>query len=213
MIGKLSGKLDSVHNGQAIIDVGGVGYVVACSAATIRSMGAVGNPVSLLIETQVREDAINLYGFADSLERDWFRLLNGVQGVGAKSALAVLSVLPPDTLARAIAAQDKATVTRADGVGPKLALRIVTELKDKAAVMIGHTGVSISVNSGGVAPCPHATGNNSQTAIGDAVSALANLGYSRMDAFTAVTNAASRLELDVGVEILIREGLAEMGKR
>ncbi|NJO35181.1 MAG: Holliday junction branch migration protein RuvA, partial [Rhodospirillales bacterium] len=132
MIGKLTGTLDSISGDAALIDVGGVGYVVHAASRTLSKLGPNGAPVSLLIETHVREDAINLYGFWDATERDWFRLLTTVQGVGAKVALAILSVLAPDDLSLAIAAQDKAIVTRAPGVGPKLAQRIVSELKDKA---------------------------------------------------------------------------------
>lgn len=131
MIGKLTGRVDSISGQQLIIDVQGVGYVVNVSGRTLRQVGAIGDMASVLVETHVREDAINLFGFADALERDWFRLLTTVQGVGAKVALAILSALTPDQLSQAIAAQDKAAITRADGVGPKLGLRLVTELKDK----------------------------------------------------------------------------------
>ncbi|MDD3371927.1 MAG: Holliday junction ATP-dependent DNA helicase RuvA, partial [Alphaproteobacteria bacterium] len=127
MIGKLSGIIDSVSGAQLILDVQGVGYVVTCSARTLRNVGAVGEAASLRIETQVREDAINLFGFADGEEQDWFRLLTTVQGVGARVALSILSVVSPDQLGHAIAAQDKTVLTQADGVGPKLALPLVTE--------------------------------------------------------------------------------------
>ena len=135
MIGKLSGTGRLASRAQAnqsiILDVNGVGYVVTCSARTLRKIGPNKSPASLLIETHVREDAINLFGFADQAEQDWFRLLTTVQGVGAKVALGILSSIGPDELAQVIAAQDKAALTQADGVGPKLALRLVTELKDK----------------------------------------------------------------------------------
>ena len=131
MIGKLSGTIDSVSGSHVILDVQGVGYVVMCSARTLREMGAIASPASLLIETHVREDAINLYGFKDAEEQDWFRLLTTVQGVGAKVGLAILSALSPAQLGHVILSQDKAALTQADGVGPKLALRLVTELKDK----------------------------------------------------------------------------------
>ena len=132
MIGKLTGTIDSFSGSHVILDVNGVGYVVTCSSRTLRQMGPVKSAGDhLLIETHVREDAINLYGFADTEEQDWFKLLTTVQGVGAKVALSILGSLAPEQLAQVIAAQDKAAMTQADGVGPKLALRLVTELKDK----------------------------------------------------------------------------------
>ncbi len=132
MIGKLTGVVDSISADAAIIDVNGVGYVVHASGKTLARLGARGTAASLLIDTHVREDAISLFGFAETVERDWFRALLNIQGVGAKVALSILSVLAPDELARAIAAQDKAAVARANGVGPKLAQRVVSEMKDKA---------------------------------------------------------------------------------
>ena len=135
MIGKLKGRLDSVDEEGLIVDVGGVGYVVAASARTLRGLPAVGEAVSLHIETQVREDAIRLFGFLTQGERDWFRLLQSVQGVGAKVALGILGALPGDALASAISRQDKAMMARAPGVGPKLAARLVLELKDKAGAV------------------------------------------------------------------------------
>jgi Holliday junction DNA helicase RuvA len=208
LIGKLTGRVDSVSGNQLILDVGGVGYLVACSAATLRAAGGQGAQngsfLSLFIETHVREDAINLYGFANEGERDAFRLLTGVQGVGAKSALAILGVLPPEKLAQAIAAQDKASLTQADGVGPKLALRIVTELKDKAAllgaVFVPKLADGIVSNAGG-------------GAVEDAVSALLNLGYKRMEAFAAVMKASEALGGKGDLPALLRGSLAELGKR
>ena len=150
MIGKLSGKIDSVSGSHVIIDVGGVGYVVTCSSRTLRNIGAVGDPATLRIETHVREDAISLFGFADTVEQDWFKLLTTVQGVGAKVALAILGSLSPEQLAQAIAAQDKAVMAQADGVGPKLALRLVTELKDKVpAFMASPVRITLAAKSGG----------------------------------------------------------------
>lgn len=204
MIGKLTGRVDSISTNHLVIDVQGVGYVVACSAHTLRQLGGKDAAVSLLIETQVREDAINLYGFADSNERDWFRMLTTVQGVGSKSALAILSSISPDQLVHAIAAQDKNALTQADGVGPKLALRIVTELKDKVASL-----ATPAIMSGGVAALRIA--GNSDTS--DAVSALVNLGYKRMDAFAAISAAAQNLGEDAKIDALIRAGLAELSKR
>ncbi len=203
MIGKLTGRIDSISGQQAVIDVQGVGYVVACSSHTLRQIGGKGAAASLLIETQVREDAISLFGFADALERDWFRLLTTVQGVGAKVALAILSALPPERLAQAIAAQDKAAITQADGVGPKLGLRIVTELKDKAAIF----GVMTASSPDGAAQPQKVDG-----VMGDAVSALVNLGYRRMEAFAAVAKAAQHLGDGVKIDALIRASLAELSK-
>jgi Holliday junction DNA helicase RuvA len=133
VIGKLTGVIDSLNEDGLLLDVNGVGYVVHASSKTIGRLGAAGANASILVETQVREDAITLFGFADHAERDWFRLLRSVQGVGGKVALAILSTLTPNDLVNAVASQDKASVSRASGVGPKLAQRIVSELKDKAA--------------------------------------------------------------------------------
>lgn len=203
MIGKLTGRIDNLSGQHVVIDVQGVGYVVACSAHTLRQIGGVGAAVALLIETQVREDAINLYGFADAYERDWFRLLTTVQGVGSKSALAILGVLPPDRLAQAIAAQDKTALTQAEGVGPKLGLRIVTELKDKAAA-VAFPGACVASSS------RHTPVEGGLT--GDAVSALINLGYRRMDAFTAVAKAAQQQGENAKLDTLIRASLAELSR-
>jgi len=207
VIGKLSGTLDSVTGGAALIDVNGVGYVVHASNRTLSRLGPNGALISLLIETQVREDAINLYGFADQRERDWFRLLTTVQGVGAKVALAILGILSPDDLTLAIAAQDKAAITRAPGVGPKLGARIVAELKDKA----GSIGADLSIG----APTAAATNGSGKAAAGpveDAVSALVNLGYRRTEAFTAIAKSARELGDKATLDGLIRAGLKELSQ-
>jgi len=189
-----------------LIDVNGVGYVVHAASRTLSKLGPNGAPVTLLIETHVREDAINLYGFWDATERDWFRLLTTVQGVGAKVALAILSVLAPDDLSLAIAAQDKAIVTRAPGVGPKLAQRIVSELKDKAG--------NIALGAGAVTPA--AAVNGSGKASGgpaeDAISALVNLGYRRAEAYGAIAKAARDLGERASLDALIRSGLKELSQ-
>lgn len=205
MIGKLSGILDSASQDHLILDVSGVGYVVHCSPRTMGSAGQKGDAVSLLIDTHVREDAINLYGFADVAEQHWFRLLYSVQGVGPKAAMAILGVCPPDQLGFAIAAGDKAAVQRADGVGPKLAQRIVTELKDKAAKMDVTPVIAIKGAKGdAVKPA----GGVEQ----DAVSALINLGYNRADAFAAVLQAKGKAnDNDAGnLPALIRLALKEL---
>jgi len=203
MIGKLRGIVDSVDLDQAVIDVGGVGYVVSASARTMREL-AVGQTATLLVETLVREDAISLFGFADRAERDWFRLLTTVQGVGARVALSILSTLAPDEIGRAIAAQDRATLSRPSGVGPKLAARLATELKDKAAAL----GV---VPAAAVAAAPNApAGTGGVTE--DAVSALVNLGYKRVEAFGAVARTAQRLGESASLDALIRGALQELAR-
>jgi holliday junction DNA helicase RuvA len=202
MIAKLSGLLDSVGTDHCIVDCGGVGYLVFCSARTLRRIGDVGTAVSLRIEMQVREDAITLFGFIDLSERDWFRRLNTVQGVGSRVALALLSVLEPDKLGQAIAAQDRTALVQADGVGPKLANRLISELKDKVADLY-IAGGAVS-GPAGVVPTGAAGVTN------DAVSALVNLGYRRAEAFTAVAAAVQKAGPDAKVEQLIMMGLKEL---
>ena len=205
MIGKLSGRIDSVSGSHVILDVNGVGYVVACSARTLRNIGAVGEATSLRIETHVREDAINLFGFADTVEQDWFRLLTTVQGVGAKVALAILGTVSPEQLAQAIAAQDKTAMTQADGVGPKLALRLVTELKDKIPTfMTSAVRLSSSSETANAALPP--------SLAGDALSALINLGYRRAEAYAAVATVNQRNPA-AKLDELIRLSLAELSRK
>ncbi|TNE58761.1 MAG: Holliday junction branch migration protein RuvA [Alphaproteobacteria bacterium] len=202
MIGKLKGIIDSIGEDWALIDVGGVCYQVHCSSRTLGHLPQIGEAVALSIETYVREDQIRLFGFLTGLERDWFRLLQSVQGVGAKVALAILSTLTTEELASAVVFQDKAAVGRATGVGPKLALRIVNELKDKAP----HGGVVIEggKSADGTAASP-------QAGVGhDAVSALVNLGYAQPQAASAVAQALARTGQDAGLDLLIREGLKEL---
>ncbi|GAB4224511.1 MAG: Holliday junction branch migration protein RuvA [Kiloniellaceae bacterium] len=198
MIGKLTGIVDSAGDDWVILDVGGVGYMVFCSGRTLGLLPPPGGAAVLWIETHVREDHIHLFGFAETAERDWFRLLHSVQGVGAKMALAVLSVLPPNELVRAIAAQDKAALSRANGVGPKLAGRIASELKDKAGGMALGPVEAANGTAGG--------GEVSE----DAVSALVNLGYRRAEAFAAVAKASGELGAKASVESLIKAGLKEL---
>jgi holliday junction DNA helicase RuvA len=192
MIAKLAGVVDQIGPDGAVIDVGGVGYLAFCSTRTIGRLPAVGSPVRLLIETHVREDHIHLYGFIDSAERDWFRHLTTVQGVGARLALAILSAVAPEQLGLAIIAQDKAALTRADGVGPRLAARIVNELRDKVGNVTGAATPAVPITPPGEAPGPAA----------DAVSALVNLGYHRTEAFGAVAAAAARIR--AGLQELVR---------
>ncbi len=205
MIGKLSGTIDTIAGSHLVLDVNGVGYVVTCSARTLRQIGPIKSAVSLRIETQVREDAINLFGFAEAAEQDWFRLLTTVQGVGAKVALAILGSLSPDELVQVIAAQDKTTLTKADGVGPKLGLRLVTELKDKVPAFMSQTiALRGAKTAEGGAVLPNSLAN-------DAVSALVNLGYRRAEAFGAVA-AAGRNHAHTKLDDLIRASLAELSR-
>jgi len=197
MIAKLTGLIDAAMAEGIVLDVNGVGYLVFCSPRTLARLPAKGAPASLLVETHVREDHIHLYGFADVGERDWFRLLTTVQGVGAKLAQAVLGVLSPDDLARAIAAGDKASLARAPGVGQKLAGRIAAELKDKV---------------GAVALGPAIAALPERGVEADAVSALVNLGYRRAEAFEAVAAATRRLGGGAQVDQLIKAGLKELSQ-
>jgi len=199
MIARLTGILDAIGEDHAVIDVNGVGYLVFCSARTLRTLGERGAQVSLAVETHVREDHIHLYGFVDAVERDWFRLLTTVQGVGAKVALAILGTLSPEDLANALMAEDKASLTRAPGVGPRVATRILAELRDKAGELTSVRTAQLS--AGEAAP----TG-----AVDDAVSALVNLGYRRADAFGAVARAVKALDGEPAVETLVRAGLREL---
>ncbi|MBE7249401.1 MAG: Holliday junction branch migration protein RuvA, partial [Actinomycetospora chiangmaiensis] len=170
MIGKLRGVVDSHAADHVILDVGGVGYVVHCSPRTLRALPRPGEPATLTVDTQMREDMIRLYGFSGEAERDWFRLLQGVQGVGSKVALAILGVLAPGELALAIARGDRAAMARSPGVGPKLAARIVAELKDKGPALAGDGLLPHGLDAGGALPAGPAE---------DAVAALVNLGYGR----------------------------------
>jgi Holliday junction DNA helicase RuvA len=205
MIGKLKGIIDSYGEDFIVLDVGGVGYLVHCSARTLQSLPGTGQPATLSIETHVREDQIKLFGFLSDVEREWFRLLQTVQGVGAKVALSVLGTLKPADLGSAIAMRDKAAISRAPGVGPKVAERIVTELKDKAPAYAALDPAVIRL-SGAVeekrAPQP----------LADAVSALVNLGYGQPQAAAAIAAAARSAGEDADAARLIRLGLKELAK-
>ena len=206
MIAKLKGLIDSVGEDWAIIDVAGVGYLVFASGRTLGRL-LDGEAVSLMSETHVREDHIHLYAFWDANERDWFKLLTTVQGVGAKAELALLSIHSGQELVRAIASGDKAAITRAAGVGPKLATRILSELKDK----VGKLALSTAAISRDADIEP--LGGNAACEIADAGSALVNLGYGASDALTAVSNAQGELDSNASVPDLIRAGLSELGPR
>jgi Holliday junction DNA helicase RuvA len=205
MIGKLKGIIDSYGEDHIIVDVNGVGYVVHCSARTLQALPPAGDPVVLSIETHVREDQIRLFGFTSDIEREWFRLLQTVQGVGTKVALSILSTLKPADLASAIAMRDKAMVARSPGVGPKVAERIVTELKDKAPKYADIDPAVVRL-AGSLeekrAPQP----------VADAVSALTNLGYGQPQAAAAIAAAARSAGESAETAQLIRLGLKELAK-
>ncbi len=201
MIARLKGILDTLAADHAIIDVQGVGYLVFCSGRTLSALGAAGDAVSLNIETHVREDHIHLYGFATMAEKESFTLLQSVQGVGAKLALQILSAFPVDELTRAIATGDITGLTRAPGVGKKLAQRLTTELKEKAGAL------PVSAGSGLTAPAPARAGAESE-----ALSALLNLGYRRMEAEAALMRAADAAGEGATVETLITAGLKELAR-
>jgi Holliday junction DNA helicase RuvA len=196
MIARLSGILIEVGADGAVIDVGGVGYLIHASARTLDAIGPIGGEVVILTELQVREDAWTLFGFGSAVERDSFRALTSVQGVGGRLALAILSVLSPDELARAVSQSDKAMIGRANGVGPKLAARIANELQGK----LGVAGLT------GAAPAPRAG------AAADALSALANLGFKPAEASAAVNAAQDELGPDAGLDALVRLALRKAAK-
>ncbi len=201
MIAKLRGRVDSIGDGEAVIDVNGVGYLVFAPARALAAL-TVGEGAEVFIETHVREDHIHLYGFATPADRETFRTLMTVQGVGAKVALAILSVLSGEDAARAIAAQDSAAFRRVPGVGPKLAQRIVLELKDKLVALTA-------------APLTAPAKSGAQVAgrvVDDAVSALVNLGYGRTEAFTVVARCVAQLGANAAVGTVIRESLRELGE-
>ena len=205
MIGKLKGIVESYGEDNIVLDVNGVGYLVHCSARTLQELPGTGQPATLAIETHVREDQIRLFGFLSDTEREWFRLLQTVQGVGTKVALSILSTLKPADLASAIALRDKAMVARSPGVGPKVAERVVTELKDKAPAYTQIDPALVRL-SGALdekrAPAP----------IADAVSALVNLGYGQPQAAAAIAAAARSAGDGAEVKTLIRLGLKELAK-
>lgn len=205
MIAKLTGIVDSLAADAVVLDVNGVGYLLTCSGRTLGRFRS-GDKTALVVETFVRDERIVLYGFFDAAERDWFRLLTAIQGVGPKAALGILSVLDPDQLTRAIAAQDKTALLRADGVGPKLALRVINELKDKVGNLALGTPAAAPAAGKAAAAVP------ADGALADAVSALVNLGYGRTEAFGAVVNAARALGDGAAVGDLIRHGLKDLSQ-
>jgi Holliday junction DNA helicase RuvA len=200
VIAQLTGRVEALEEGRCIVDVNGVGYLVHASTRTLASLPASPEVARLLVETHVREDAILLYGFADSAERDWFRLLTTVQGVGGRVALSLLSALSPRDLVSAIASGDRASLTRAPGVGVRLAVRLLTELRDKAGAMPSAPGFAVSQPiTRGVAE--------------DAISALTNLGYRRPEVQPVVTHAIERLGDAAPLDAVIRDSLKELAQR
>ena len=201
MIALLTGRVEALEAGSCVIDVNGVGYLVHASSRTLAALPHPPAQARVLIETHVREDAIQLFGFADSAEREWFRLLTTVQGVGPRVGLNILSALSPRDLIGAIAAGDKASLTRAAGVGTRLAIRLLTELRDKTGTMPTSSGPGMTHMA------------QPQGAAEDALSALVNLGYRRPEAQPAVARAAERLGEDAALDAIIREALRELAKR
>src|SRR5437868_6179460 len=197
MVARLTGTLAEASSDSAVIDVAGVGYLVQLSGRTLAALGPLGGDITILTELQVREDAWTLFGFGSTAERDAFRALTSIQGVGGRLALAILSVLSPDELARAVAQNDKAMIGRANGVGPKLAARIANELQGK----LGVAGLGASL-----APTPR------EGAASDALSALANLGFKPTEASAAVSAAQEELGPDAGLDSLVRLALRKAAK-
>ncbi len=200
MIAKLTGVIDTIGENFLILDVNGVGYLVSCSSRTLTSIGAKGERAVLFIETVMRAESLQLYGFGSHEEQDCFKLMTTVQGVGMRMGLSLLSALAPNDIYRAIASQDKATLTRADGVGPKLASRILTELKDKIPTEISFAS-NVYTHPSSLSPSTE-----------EAVSALVNLGYRRIEAVTAVSKAQQTLGEEAPLNDLIRGGLSHLAR-
>ena len=200
MIAQLTGRVEALEEGRCVIDVNGVGYLVHASTRTLAALPGAPEQARLLVETHVREDAILLYGFADAAERDWFRLLTTVQGVGGRVALSILSALSPRDLVSAIAAGDRASLTRANGVGARLAVRLLTELREKAGAMPSSAGsATLQPLARGVAE--------------DAVSALNNLGYRRPEVLPVVARTIEQLGAAAPLDAVIRDSLKELAQR
>lgn len=221
MIGKLSGIIDVIDEKHLLLDVHGVGYIVHASRRTLSRLSGVGQAAQLLTELQVREDSMTIFGFCDAAEQAWFKLLCSVQGVGAKVCLAILSVCPPEKLGMAIAAQDKAAFTQADGVGPKLAARILTELKDKAPnIALSPAMTAQPVATGKTAQqtdtpqpsqdAPSEPANDPVSYDEDVLSALVNLGYARAQAYETLMRVKASHGVDLDLQTLIRLSLKEL---
>jgi len=202
MIAQLTGLIDALEDGRCVVDVAGVGYLVHASSRTLAALPRPPEMAKLLVETHVREDAIQLFGFTDTAERDWFRLLTTVQGVGPRVALSILSALSPRDLIGAIAARDQGSLTRAPGVGARLAARLLTELKDKVGAMPSASGTAVPIQ-------PARIGG----AAGDALSALVNLGYRRPEVQSTVARVMERLGDTAALDAIIRDSLKELAGR
>jgi Holliday junction DNA helicase RuvA len=200
VIAQLTGRVDALEDGRCVIDVNGVGYLVHASTRTLAVLPAPPEIARLLVETQVREDAIVLYGFIDSAERDWFRLLTTVQGVGGRVALSILSALSPRDLVSAIASGDRARLTRAPGVGARLAVRLLTELRDKVGAMPAPPGIATPQKL-------------PRGAAEDALSALLNLGYRRAEAQPIIAQTIERLGEGASIDAVIRDALKELAQK
>ncbi|MDG2270576.1 MAG: Holliday junction branch migration protein RuvA [Alphaproteobacteria bacterium] len=212
MIARLKGLLEEIGPDWVVIDVAGVGYLVYCPGRVIGNLPGLGEAVSLFIETHVREDHIHLYGFSNARERETFRMLTTVQGVGAKVGLAILGTLTVDELTTAIVAQDKAMLSRPDGVGPRLAARLMTELKDKIVSLGGgfaSQAAPVAIDDGAATDPAVEAGDGVTT---DAISALVNLGYGRAEAFGAVSRVVQSEGVDIGLNALIPAALKELGQ-
>ena len=201
MIAKLTGQVDSLGESFLILDVNGVGYLLSCSSRTLSNCGAIGESITLFVETVMRQESLQLYGFGTKEERDTFRLLTTVQGVGMRMALSLLSALSPAEIFQAVEAQDKTLLTRAEGVGPKLANRMITELKDKVPTELGY-GVHVTPSSSSTDPL-----------LEEAASALVNLGYRRPEIMIALTKAQKNLPANFDLQGLIRQGLSHLSQR
>ncbi len=204
MIALLKGIIEALDTNSVLLDVNGVGYEVFASARTLSKIGGIGEATKLYIHTHVREDHIHLFGFADTQEKEWFNILTTVQGVGAKMGLNILSSIPAENIATIIAAQDKAALTQISGVGPKLAGRLLTELKDKAGKMALSTPISSITTSSNTQQTSSLTPSNTAQ---DAVSALVNLGYGQTEAFSAIAKISDQSD---NVQTLITLGLKEL---
>jgi len=212
VIARLKGLLDEIGTDWVVIDVSGVGYLVYCPGRVIGNLPGVGQPVTLHIETHVREDHIHLYGFSNARERECFRMLTTVQGVGAKVGLAILGTLTVDELTTAIVAQDKAMLSRPDGVGPRLAARLMTELKDKIVSLGGTFAPQATPMNTAGGPPPDSPVEADDGVTTDAISALVNLGYGRAEAFGAVSRVVQAEGVDIGLNALIPAALKELGQ-
>ncbi|MBA8667403.1 Holliday junction branch migration protein RuvA [Holosporaceae bacterium 'Namur'] len=208
MIGKLTGVIDSIEDDHLILDVNGVGYLVYCAGNTLASLN-INQNLAILIEMIVKEDQLTLYGFTDTSQKKWFKLLQTVQGVGARMALSILGILTPDQLIGAILAQDYNSFKQVSGIGAKLSSRIVNELQNKEGITSLSSGLT---NSGSLGKTPNTSISQSQNIVGDALSALSNLGFNRSDAYRVLTEIYNQNN-EITLEQLIKQGLSTLGRR